>query len=548
MNEKPFFFKIVEKFFKQNKKMFLFFFVITFTLYAIQNITFSKLMSKIYSQANDKQKIKKNLIYLFIIMGFLLILYTLKNYCEMKLIPKFVKEIRQTLFSETLKNEDVINKIELGKYVKNSGDFTEYLKYIFINTFHEIIKTMVIPLFIFIYLLFNYPRLAIIFGILWGLFLYISSGILKIIQLNKEKEDKYSKLTEKMHEKLFQLDNIYYNNTANEELKDNEKMLETYSKFSEYCYKQQVYFFAKIIFILIITIIILMIYTFKYYSGQDFILLTILFLLYFNNMISFANICYIFSSKLGELLSLNEYFEFIFKNDSKNKNTNLKTEIIQNKNINFGNIEIKNISFSFNNEKKENAYLFKNISLETKLGDKVFIIGKSGCGKTTFMKILLQFLKPNQGTIYIDQIQQDKISKELLREKIIYMNQKTSIFNSTILENIQYGNNCTKEEVFNLLKKYKLETYFGIDLEKQVGIFGNQISLGMQKIILVLRTLLKKNYDTILFDEPTTSLDPYTKQKVMEMIWKETKDKTVFIITHDLEFLQQYQGKVIKLC
>jgi len=520
--------------------MFLFFIIIIFILYGVQNILFSNLISKIYTNANNKKELKKNLLFLFIVIGILLGLYVLKYYFEMQLIPQFISNIRQTLFLKTLNNENIIQSIELGKYVKNSGDFTEFLKFIFINNFHEIIKLFNISFLIFLYLLYDYPKFSILFLLCYILFLYFSLGIFEIISLNKKKEDKYSKLTEKMHEKIFNLENIYFNNTLNNEIKKNENDLDNYSIFSKYCYKKQVILFTKILIILLISIILLLGYAYKNYSGQDFILLSILSLLYFNNMLSFSNICYQFSSKLGELLSVNEYFEFIFKKSNTVSNNILK-------NIHFGKIQIKNMNFTYLTDLSKNK-LFNNLNINVNPGEKIFIIGKPGCGKTTFMKLLLQFLKPTEGNIYIDNIPINSISKKELREKIIYMNQKTSLFSGTILENIQYGNKSSKEQIQKMLKKYDLENYFGLDLNKSVGNLGNEASLGMQKMILVLRILLKKNYDTILLDEPTTSLDQHTKNKVMEMIWKETNGKTVFIVSHDIDFIQTYNAKVIKLC
>ena len=114
---------------------------------------------------------------------------------------------------------------------------------------------------------------------------------------------------------------------------------------------------------------------------------------------------------------------------------------------------------------------------------------------------------------------------------------------------MKYGNNRSDSYIINLMKKYDLLDYFntlGNGINTDCGVNGSNLSLGMQKIIMVLRGVLKPNKNIIIFDEPLTSLDKKSRIKIVKLIVNETKGKTVIIISHDEEILP-YADKVIKL-
>jgi ATP-binding cassette subfamily B protein len=162
------------------------------------------------------------------------------------------------------------------------------------------------------------------------------------------------------------------------------------------------------------------------------------------------------------------------------------------------------------------------------------------------MKLLLGFYKPQEGKILLDGKNINTINPSDLRKNINYINQKTLLFKDSILNNMKYGNNKTDSDVINFLKKYNL-LYIFKDCKKSpdtclnniIEINGTNISLGMQKIIFLVRGIMKQT-PVYVFDEPLTSIDPSTRQNVINMIDKETKGKTVIIITHDNEI-----GKIV---
>jgi len=121
---------------------------------------------------------------------------------------------------------------------------------------------------------------------------------------------------------------------------------------------------------------------------------------------------------------------------------------------------------------------------------------------------------------------------------------------SSIINNMNYGNNINNQKIIDLLNKYDLQIIFsGLKngINENVNLNGTNLSLGMQKIVILIRGILKVNKgEIIIFDEPIAGLDNNTRKKVIKMINNEIKNKTLIVITHDKEILP-YMDKVINI-
>ena len=200
-----------------------------------------------------------------------------------------------------------------------------------------------------------------------------------------------------------------------------------------------------------------------------------------------------------------------------------------------GSIKIQNLNFSYN--KKQ--IIFNDLSLDIESGSKVGILGRSGSGKSTLMNILLGFQSPNNGTIKIGGCNIKNINTDDLRKQITYVNQKTTLFNDTVLNNIKYGNNVTDNDVLNFIKKYNLESiYSGLKdgINSNAGVNGSNLSLGMQKVTILLRGIFKES-KIYIFDEPLAGLDQNSREKVIKLIDDIPKSKTIIVVTHDPEII-----------
>ena len=197
-----------------------------------------------------------------------------------------------------------------------------------------------------------------------------------------------------------------------------------------------------------------------------------------------------------------------------------------------------------------NVTVLEGISFEVKEGEFVSIVGKSGAGKTTLMRLILGLEKPTSGTIFFDGKNVNEIpSAELqkIRRRIggIYQDYKL-LPTKTVYENVAYimeVEGRANEEIVNNVPKI-LEI---IGLKEKVDNFPKELSGGEQQRLAIARALV--NYpDVILADEPTGNLDPYNAYEVISLLEKiNDSGKTVILSTHDREIINKLGKRVITI-
>lgn len=202
-------------------------------------------------------------------------------------------------------------------------------------------------------------------------------------------------------------------------------------------------------------------------------------------------------------------------------------------------VELNNVSFSYDNKKE----ILKNISLTIPRGQKVAVLGRSGVGKSTLIKLLTGTYRDYSGEISIlGMVPNEK----LLGEKISLLNQKPYLFDMTIKENIELAvlNNDKKEDISDLiyesLEKSQIKELIEELPEKlntSVYETGSRFSGGERQRIAFARTLIQNN-ELLLLDEPTVGLDPKTEYEVLNTIFENSKDKTIVWVTHHLNSIE----------
>jgi ABC-type bacteriocin/lantibiotic exporter with double-glycine peptidase domain len=241
-----------------------------------------------------------------------------------------------------------------------------------------------------------------------------------------------------------------------------------------------------------------------------------------------------YTNHMGIISSVNDYIKLI------NIDRVEKPEI----NLTLGKINIKNLTFGYTDNKK----IFENFNLTINSNDKVAIVGPSGNGKSTLIKLIMGYYKIPNGTIFIDDQDINNFSLSSLRKQVSYINQNTKLFNKTIIENIQYGNDLSTEQINLLIDKYALQNIFKNlpnGFNTNVGVNGDSLSGGQKQIIQLLRTYNKKNKIVIL-DEPTSALDNESRLAVTKIISDISLNTTLIIITHDEQNLNLV-NKIIKI-
>ncbi len=203
-----------------------------------------------------------------------------------------------------------------------------------------------------------------------------------------------------------------------------------------------------------------------------------------------------------------------------------------------GNVKIENVSFSYIKEKP----LIRNFSLDVKSGSKVAIVGPTGCGKTTFINLLMRFYETDNGKISIDGVDIKSLSRDNLRRQFGMVLQDSWLFCGTIMENLRYGNeNATDEEIISAAKSAYAHSFIrrmpdGYNTVISEG--GGNLSQGQKQLLCIARAMLT-NPAILILDEATSSIDTLTEIRVQKAFAKMMKGKTSFVVAHRLSTIKE---------
>ena len=202
-----------------------------------------------------------------------------------------------------------------------------------------------------------------------------------------------------------------------------------------------------------------------------------------------------------------------------------------------GNIEIKDVYFSY---VKENP-LIQGFSLSVKSGQKIAIVGPTGCGKTTLINLLMRFYDVDSGEIAVEGENINEVTRKSLRESYGMVLQETWLKKGTIRENIAYGKpDATEEEIIAAAKAARVHNFImktekGYDTE--LGEDGGNISQGQRKLLCIARIMLNTP-PMLILDEATSSIDTRTEIKIQQAFENLMKGKTSFIVAHRLSTIK----------
>tara|TARA_Y100000996_G_scaffold415344_1_gene409504 strand:+ start:936 stop:2642 length:1707 start_codon:yes stop_codon:yes gene_type:complete len=227
---------------------------------------------------------------------------------------------------------------------------------------------------------------------------------------------------------------------------------------------------------------------------------------------------------------------FKLKDKIKLTNENKKT-------IDFKNLEIKNLSYSFNNK-----ILFNNLNLKIKSNQIYGVNGSSGSGKTTLFNLLIGFLEPKKGNIYIDGKSLNSI-KDLWQNSLCYIPQDLYLLEDTIEKNITLSDDKSDKSKLNKsITVSKLNTLITSYSEKIKHVIKNQgidLSGGQRQRIGIARSIYM-NRNIVFLDETTNALDSITEHKILSQLRNSLKNKTIFVISHNKN-LNKYVDKIITI-
>ncbi|OUP76158.1 sugar ABC transporter ATP-binding protein [Erysipelatoclostridium sp. An173] len=202
-----------------------------------------------------------------------------------------------------------------------------------------------------------------------------------------------------------------------------------------------------------------------------------------------------------------------------------------------GQVCLKDVCFSYNPD----ISLIENLSLEAKPGQTVAIVGKTGCGKTTLINLLMRFYDQTSGTIQVDNIDTRDMERNYLRRLYGMVLQESWIFKGTIKENIAYGkSDASDQEIIAAAKKARVHKFImklpeGYDTLVEED--GGNLSQGQKQLICIARIMLTKP-PMLILDEATSSIDTRTELQIQEAFDIMMEGRTTFIVAHRLSTIK----------
>lgn len=546
---------LIKPFIESNKNILIIYLIFGLLSYPLESIVipelFGSFFAEVKSNGNNYSTFFLKAIFFTLFVN---ICYSIMGYLDSIIVPKFNEYIVNYIYKKLLLYyQNSYNDLELGKIVSRLNTLPAIIRELTTDLFSWLLPRILSIIVINIYLFYIDPKLAIISsGLFIILLFYNFMSYNTCIKISEDRYKKFEDRAEETQDKLSNLFAIYSSGNVKDEIKNYEKInieyRKSYSK-SILCSSKIKFvnnFFQCLIFIILNGLII---YNFKNnkITFAKMISLNMIVGYYLQCISSLMTSLPDYTNHVGIIKSVDEFLAMLEQKEDK------RESIV----ITKGDISIKNLSFSYDNKNE----IFNNFSLNIKHGEKIGILGESGNGKSTLIKLIMGYFKSPNNSILIDDKDINNYNSESIRKQITYINQNTKLFNETIYYNIKYGNNLTIEQIDELINKFKLNTIFSnLDngFNTNVGVNGDKLSGGQKQIIQLLRAFGQNSKNTtlnkiIILDEPTASVDPKTKEIIIEIVNYFSVNSTLILVTHDisnLKLVNRYikisKGKIIE--
>ena len=202
-----------------------------------------------------------------------------------------------------------------------------------------------------------------------------------------------------------------------------------------------------------------------------------------------------------------------------------------------GSVEINNLYFSYNPDRE----LLKNVNINVEPGKTVAIVGPTGCGKTTLINLLMRFYDPNNGAIFVDEVNTQDVTRQSLRQNFGMVLQDTWLKSGTIADNIRLGKtDATDDEIIEAAKKAHAHSFIKRlpnGYKTKIGEDGGSLSQGQKQLLCITRLMLCPP-PMLILDEATSSIDTRTEIKIQKAFNTLMKNRTTFIVAHRLSTIQ----------
>jgi len=507
---------------------------------------------------NQTSSIQPKIFIRFFVLLFVIItIVNISNlgtmYIESFMIPELFGFLYNFIFVNLLlKNENSVTDLEIGKIITRLLTVPDTLRNIIVNFCVWVFPRILVILVVNIYFFALNWKLGMFSMVLLGIFVILMYVLLPgCIVIAKHRHSVLEQVNQYTQDKLTNTSTIYSSGNLWQEMTNYQNTTRNYVdlyKNSLLCLKYDITYMTIYLVILYIALHIFSTYLFwnKELSVVSLISIFITIIYYTPCLYTINSIIPDFIMGLGVIHSTGDFIDELYNQHQQHK-TNT-TEQVMSQTIETGEIVVQQLTFSYLENKPP---IFDKFDLTIRDKEKVAIVGPSGNGKSTLIKLFMGYYKVPDNTIWVGGKDINTFSLNDLRKQITYVHQSTKLFDTSIIENIRYGNEATAESIIEILQQNKLDIAFkniGSDanfLDYNVGIEGNRLSGGQRQMITLLRAMMQKNKIVIL-DEPTSAMDGASKTHVLRAIELLSRNSTLIIITHDPDVLQLV-GRIVTI-
>ena len=207
------------------------------------------------------------------------------------------------------------------------------------------------------------------------------------------------------------------------------------------------------------------------------------------------------------------------------------TPVENGKTFNYENLSVKDLSFAY----EKSAPVLKDVCMNAQKGEIIGIVGESGCGKSTFLKLLLRFWEKDRGEIDYNGIDVDNIDSDNLLDNVTMVSQTTYLFDESIEDNLRIAKpDATQEEIERACKMASVHDFIMSlpeGYKTQVGAMGDNLSAGEKQRIGLARAFLKGS-ELILLDEPTSNVDSINEGMILKSLAEQKSKKSIILVSH----------------
>ncbi|WP_297376548.1 ABC transporter ATP-binding protein [uncultured Helcococcus sp.] len=515
---------------------------LTLILASLISVYIPYLVSLIVDNIDNVLNFMDNKILLVILFLFQTILVSVGNISFVNISENKAFEIRENIISSIVySSEESLDTINVERLPSHLDNNISVIKNFYGRSIPNIISAIV-TVIISIYFLFSLDsKLSIV---LLTMLPCIMIVVMPISIISGKYSNSFQLENSKYIEKLSNIfnNNIYIKSLNGQKdiiknLDENSKEIKRYSSKN-----RKIDSFAQpflTIFLIAIIAIIFIVGGSRVNQGKISVGVLIAYLLYIFQLLNpISNISYFFSDL--NRLKVNKKELQVYEDLAKEDFTeNDKKHIGKIDNISF-----KNVNFSY--PKKD--YGIEDINLNIGPGEKIALVGDSGAGKSTVFKLLLKLYELKKGNIFINGVDINDINLKSLREKIKLVPQENSIVYSNLEEFLKLGEESLDyESIDKYIKELRLDKALGESSEEYMSydfkLGAKNLSAGEKQRILILKSLIT-NFDVLLMDESTSSLDSELENIVFEIIKRDLSDKMILFITHRLSTVK-YMDRVI---